>query len=74
VQRPIALSDSEMTAVLNAARPIHINDRDKFLEAVAAALGEGENGPGRVFRVVRELQARFLQPPDVGGPHSKYAR
>jgi hypothetical protein len=78
LQQPIALSDSEMEAVLSAAQPLDYCDRAAFLEAVAGELRHHETiGPGVVFRVVRTLQKRFLRPPletDVRVGVSKHAR
>jgi hypothetical protein len=74
---PIRLSDAEMSAVLDAAKPIHVNDRDEFLRAIAHALNGqgGQLGPGTIFRIAREVQARFLVPPNTsdrfGGKHSR---
>jgi hypothetical protein len=35
---PIALTDAQLTAVFDAARPLAVRDRDAFLQAVAEAL------------------------------------
>jgi hypothetical protein len=49
---PLKLTDDELDAVLAAARPLDVGDRDAFLQAVAAALqSEGKIGPGVVRRV-----------------------
>ena len=66
----LKLSDSELDALYTAARPIAPHLRDEFLQAVADALGtEREIGPGVVFRVLRDTQRRFFDPPDFT-PHS----
>jgi hypothetical protein len=64
----IRLSDSELDAVMAAARPIAIGRRDAFLKAVAAELTGREIGPGDVYRVVSETQRRFFDPPDLTRP------
>jgi hypothetical protein len=71
---PLKLSDSELDAVMRAARPIDAADRDSFLRAVAHALSGQEIGPGTVHRVVAELQQRFLKSPelDLGTRQGKY--
>jgi hypothetical protein len=72
---PIRLSDSELDAVMAAARPIAPELRDAFLHSVARALASrGEIGPGIVARTCRELQREFFDPPDVsrGNDHSKW--
>jgi len=58
----IALSDDEMSAVLDAARPLPPKLRAEFLEAVAAEL-EHQHGPGAIYRACRELQKKFFDPP-----------
>jgi hypothetical protein len=71
---PIALTDDELTAVLDAARPLPVELRDTFLHAVAHALaGHKVVGPGVVFAVCRELQRQFFDPPNLehGGGQSK---
>ena len=74
---PIRLSDSELDAVMAAARPIAVERRDAFLQQVADALQRcGEIGPGVVYRIVSETQRAFFDPPDLSahapGRGSKY--
>jgi hypothetical protein len=72
---PLKLTDDELDAVLAAARPLDVGDRDAFLQAVAAALqGAGEIGPDVVHRVVAETQRQFFDPPDLSRSNdvSKY--
>jgi hypothetical protein len=62
--QPLKLSDDEMTALYRAAQPIAQDRHDEFLQAVADALGaEREIGPGVVFRVLRDTQRGFFDPP-----------
>jgi hypothetical protein len=71
----VKLSDSELDAVMAAARPISVDRRDAFLQAVAASLGAGrELGPGVVHRVCAEVQRQHFDPPDFShaGSVSKY--
>jgi hypothetical protein len=66
---PIRLSDSELDAVIAAARPLAVERRDAFLQAVAGALqGCREVGPGVVHRVCAETQRAFFAPPDLSHP------
>jgi hypothetical protein len=66
---PIRLSDSELDAVMAAARPLAVERRDAFLQAVAGALqGCRELGPGVVFQTCRELQRQFFDAPDLSHP------
>jgi hypothetical protein len=61
---PIRLTDAQLTAVFEAARPLAVRDRDAFLQAVAEALqGHREIGDGDVHRVVKAAQRRFWDPP-----------
>jgi hypothetical protein len=73
---PIRLSDSELDAVMSAARPIAVERRDAFLQQVAVTLqGCNEIGPGVVYRVAAQVQREFFDPPDLGrasGVASKY--
>jgi hypothetical protein len=73
---PIRLTDSELDAVMAAARPIPIERRDAFLQQVAVTLqGCNEIGPGVVYRVAAQVQREFFDPPDLGrvpGASSKY--
>jgi hypothetical protein len=64
---PIRLTDSELAAVMAAARPLPVHTRDAFLQSVAIALkGQSEIGPGVVHRVCAETQRRFWDPPHLG--------
>jgi hypothetical protein len=64
MSQPLRLSDSELDAVMAAARPLDRDQRDAFLQAVATALkGCGEIGPGTVGRIVAEQQRRFILAP-----------
>jgi hypothetical protein len=62
---PIRLTDDELTAVMSAARPLAVERRDAFLQAVAHQLsGHNVIGPGVVHRVVAETQRQFFDPPE----------
>ena len=52
------LSDSQIDAILNAARPLSIADRDAFLDDVADALDGVELGDGVVYRTIKDVQRR----------------
>jgi hypothetical protein len=61
---PIRLTDDELSAVLRAARPIAVDRRDAFLQAVALTLQNcTELGPGTVFRAIAAAQKQYLDPP-----------
>jgi len=71
---PIALTDDELNAVMAAARPIPVDRRDDFLQAVAELLRHcTELGPGSVNRAIREAQRAHFDPPQLGSGHwAKY--
>ena len=62
---PIHLSDDQLDQIFRAARPLHVRDRDAFLQAVADGLRGKVIGDGEVFRAVREAQRRFYDAPDL---------
>jgi hypothetical protein len=62
--KPLRLTDAELDAVFAAARPIAVNRRDDFLQAVAASLRRCEViGPGVVHRICAEVQREHFDPP-----------
>ena len=67
---PLALSDSQMDAVLRAAEPLLLCDRGPFLIALAGMLRNEPQplGDGAVFRACRELQREFFKPPTATEP------
>ena len=74
---PLKLTDDEMEAVYSACRPLHVADRDAFLQAIADALCQrSELGPGAVYRAIRDAQRRFFRPPEFeeAGRSSEYRR
>jgi len=74
---PIKLTDDEMNAVYAACRPLHVVDRDAFMQALADALRQrGEIGSGVVHRAIRDVQRRFFRPPEFEEAHppSEYGR
>jgi hypothetical protein len=63
---PIALSDSELEAIMNAAKPLTPHGRDLFLRQVAAAIvALPERGDGAVARAIRSVWQRHFDPPDL---------
>jgi hypothetical protein len=72
---PIKLTDSELTHIFEAARPIPVNRRDDFLQEVARLLrGCIEVGPGTVHRACVEAQSRFFDPPDFDRAVPRWSR
>jgi hypothetical protein len=60
----IKLTDIELDVIFAAARPLDVDRRDAFLQAVAAELARyhGEIGPGVVYAICREQQRRHFDP------------
>jgi hypothetical protein len=68
----IWLTDAELTAITDAARPLPPKLRGEFLQAVAAETEQHhQRGLGAVYRACRELQRKVFDPPDFTGL-SKY--
>lgn len=67
MKTPLALSDSELDAVMNACRPLAVERRDAFLQEIADALQRvnGEVGDGRLHRMIAETQRKYL--PAISG-------
>jgi hypothetical protein len=62
--KPIALTDSQMTAVLAASHPLPPDTRSAFLESCARELARlPAIGDGVVHRVVMEMQRIYFVPP-----------
>ena len=60
---PISLSDSEMSAVIDAAKPLQARQRSEFLREVIVELQKYEViGPGIIGRVTAKLQRLHLAP------------
>jgi hypothetical protein len=74
----IKLKDEELDAVFRAAQPLRVEDRDAFLQAVADEIQRynGDIGPGAVFKICRETQRRFFDPPSfaTGAGNSNWAK
>jgi hypothetical protein len=57
---PLSLTDDEMNAVQAVAAPVHPQQRDAFLKALAEELERYPVvGPGVVFRAAAQLQRQF---------------
>jgi hypothetical protein len=73
---PLRLTDSELDAVMAAARPIAVERRDAFLQQVAVTLqAYRELGPGLVHRVVAQVQREYFDPPNfMTGTHGRVSK
>jgi hypothetical protein len=62
----IWLTDAELTAVTDAARPLPPKLRSEFLQAVAAEIEQHQQrGPGAIYRACRDLQRKYFDPPNL---------
>jgi hypothetical protein len=60
--KPLALTDSELTAIFAAARPLPPRDRDQFLKDIATELAALPMlGDGAVHRAIVAVQRRQKQ-------------
>jgi hypothetical protein len=62
---PLALSDQQLTTIMDAAKPLPPRQRAAFLETVAVALCGQPIGDGTVHRVVAQVQRQFFDPPQL---------
>jgi hypothetical protein len=53
---PIAFSDEQLDAIMRAAQPLAPADRERFVEAVTAALQGREIGDGTVYLAMPQCQ------------------
>ena len=66
MQRPLQLTDDEMSALYRATQPIALHLRDAFLQDLADELRRyPEIGPGIVYRAIATLQRKYFDPPDT---------
>lgn len=71
--RPLALTDAQYSAVVEACEPLLPVDRNAFLLALAAALRDAPQplGDGDVGRAVHALQRKYFRPPSqTAGPQT----
>jgi hypothetical protein len=74
---PLKLTDSELTTVMAACRPLNTADRESFLQHVAVALaGQPVLGDGVVSRICREVFSQHWRAPEIDGRTAggKYAK
>ena len=62
---PIGISDTQLAMIMQACEPMLPQDRDRFLRALADALGGGPQpiGDGQLHRAIRSLLALYWKPP-----------
>ena len=72
---PICLSDSELTAIMDAARPLAPHARDHFLRQIAEAIcALPERGDGSVARAIRSVWHTYYDVPDLRGGEQRSHR
>jgi hypothetical protein len=69
---PIALTDSQLAAVMAAAQPLPPDDRSPFLAEVAALLQGQTIGDGSVSRATADAWAKFWDPPQLDRAKGKW--
>jgi hypothetical protein len=72
--KPLGLTDSQYSALVDACQPLAPADRGRFLEALAAALrNEPVIGDGVVSRAIRFAIKPYFRPPSgTAGPQAKW--
>jgi hypothetical protein len=68
---PVAFSEEQLDAITRAAQPLAPAERQRFLEAVSAALQGREIGDGTVYLAIRQAQRQFFAPPPRPGAGDK---
>jgi hypothetical protein len=62
----LALTDAQITSIMQLTRPLQPDQRVAFFEMLATALrGQTELGDGWLFRTCRDLQRELLDFPDL---------
>jgi hypothetical protein len=66
--KPFGVDDASYDIIMHAAAPLARGLRDAFLDDVASTLRNvGDPGPGEVYRLCREVQRKYWDPPSFGG-------
>jgi hypothetical protein len=61
---PLALTDAQITTVMQLSRPLHPAQRVAFVELLVARLnGQHVIGDGQLYQICRELQRQVLGAP-----------
>jgi hypothetical protein len=63
---PISLTDAELTAVMDACRPLAPHARDRFLRQIAEVIcALPERGDGAIHRAIRSVWREHFDAPDL---------
>ena len=66
--KPISVSDSQLTAIVRAAAPLRRQDVEDYMRMVADQLrARPMIGDGDVYRAVEVAQRKYFDPPSFGG-------
>jgi hypothetical protein len=76
---PLALTDAQITTIMQLSRPLLPAQRVAFVELLVARLnGQHVIGDGQLYRLCRELQRELFSPPtfaqDEGGKYDRIVR
>jgi len=66
MSQPISLTDSELEAIMTAAKPLQVHQRDGFLRDIAEELVKlPVIGNGARHRIITTVQRRHFNVPDL---------
>ena len=64
--QPLSLSDSQLSSIMDAARPLQVHQRDAFLRDIATELAAlPVIGDGALHRIITMVQRRHFDAPDL---------
>jgi len=64
--QPLSLSDSQLSSIMDAARPLQVHQRDGFLRDIATELAAlPVIGDGALHRIITMVQRRHFDAPDL---------
>ena len=64
---PLGVTDDQLSMIMQACEPLLPIDRDRFLRALADALGAEPQplGDGQIFRAIKSLRGQYWRPPSL---------
>jgi hypothetical protein len=69
----LGLTDVQVQAIIDAARPLQPDERSAFLEALTKRVaGRTTIGDGELCRLLRELQRTYFKPPLTVDPEINF--
>jgi hypothetical protein len=71
-ERPLALSENQMSAILAASYPLPADRRSEFLVDIARELAAlSMLGDGVLHRTIMTTQKKYFAPPILDGDHTR---